>query len=121
MNFEDLHPIYLQIANHVCEKILLKEWQAESKIPSVRELAVSVEVNPNTVMRAYTYLEEKSIIFKRRGIGYFVHKDAYANVLQMKRAIFLRDELPILFKNIFLLKINFKEIKSMYDEYKEKM
>ncbi|HRN58369.1 MAG TPA: GntR family transcriptional regulator, partial [Agriterribacter sp.] len=50
MQFKDSQSIYLQIADYVCEKILLGEWKAEQRIPSVRELAVQLEVNPNTVM-----------------------------------------------------------------------
>ena len=44
--------IYLQIVDFVCEKVLLGEYQAEDKLPSVREMGMQLEVNPNTVMRA---------------------------------------------------------------------
>lgn len=48
--------IYLQIVDYVCEKILLDEYQPEDKLPSVREMGMQLEVNPNTVMRAYEVL-----------------------------------------------------------------
>ena len=53
MEFGKDQAIYLQIADLICENILSGEWAAETKIPSVRELAINLEVNPNTVMRTY--------------------------------------------------------------------
>ena len=64
--------IYLQIVDFVCEKILLGEYQPEEKLPSVRELAIQLEVNPNTVMRAYEVLKQQQIIHDRRGTGFFL-------------------------------------------------
>ena len=61
MQFNNIgQAIYLQIADYVCEKVLLKEWLAEDKIPSVRELAVQLEVNPNTVARTYEFLKQQA-------------------------------------------------------------
>ena len=48
MNFTKNQTIYMQIADHVSEQILRGELQAGDKIPSVRELAATIEVNPNT-------------------------------------------------------------------------
>ena len=61
MQFRETRPIYLQIADYVCEKILLRQWNAGERIPSVRELAVTLEVNPNTVMRTVEFLQLKEI------------------------------------------------------------
>ena len=66
--------VYLQIADSISEDILLRKWSELERIPSVREMAVTLEVNPNTVQRTYTFLQSKGIIFNRRGIGYFVQK-----------------------------------------------
>jgi len=46
MQFKESQAIYLQIADYVCEQVLLKEWKTDQRIPSVRELAVQLEVNP---------------------------------------------------------------------------
>jgi DNA-binding transcriptional regulator YhcF (GntR family) len=56
MQFKESQAIYLQIADYVCEQVLLKEWKTDERIPSVRELAVQLEVNPNTVMRTFDFL-----------------------------------------------------------------
>lgn len=76
MRFDTEKAIYLQIADHVMEKILKKEWLAEQKILSVRDLGGELEVNPNTVMRAYDLLQQQEIIYNKRGLGFFIAKDA---------------------------------------------
>ena len=69
MEFKEKQAIYLQIGEHISETILRKQWEEGEKIPSVREMAMSIEVNPNTVMRTYSYLQDRGIIFNKRGIG----------------------------------------------------
>ena len=76
MQFRETVSIYLQIADYICERILLKQWKVDERIPSVRELAMQLEVNPNTVMRTYDFMQQQSIIYNQRGIGYFVSPDA---------------------------------------------
>ena len=76
MEFRQNRPIYLQIADLIADDILNGKWQPGARIPSVRELSVSVEVNPNTAMRAYAYLQDQGIIVNRRGIGYFAAQGA---------------------------------------------
>ncbi|HEV3326742.1 MAG TPA: GntR family transcriptional regulator, partial [Puia sp.] len=75
MQFRESQAIYLQIADYVCERILLKEWPPGDRVPSVRELAVLLEVNPNTVMRTYEFLQQQAILFNQRGIGFFAALD----------------------------------------------
>ena len=72
MNFKESKAIYLQIADHICDEVLLGQYQEEERIPSVREYAAVVEVNANTVMRSYDYLQTQGVIYNKRGIGYFV-------------------------------------------------
>ena len=110
MEFRQQRAIYLQIGDYICEKILRKEWQAQEKIPSVRELAVDLEVNPNTVVRTNGYLEDKEIIVKQRGIGYFIAQDAYDKVLKLKKENFLKQEVPLFFKTMKLLKLKWGDL-----------
>lgn len=118
MDFNDTKAIYLQIANDFCEKILLKQFTENDRIPSVRDFAISYEVNPNTVMRTYTYLQEKEIIFNKRGIGYFIAEGAYKKTLKIKKDEFLNTELPSLFKAMKLLNIDINEVSEKFNEYK---
>ena len=62
MDFNGHKPIYLQIYDHVCERILNGEFRNGDRVMSVRELGVELGVNPNTVMRAFERLQMKEII-----------------------------------------------------------
>ena len=117
MEFREPQAIYLQIAEYVCEKILLKIWTTDQKIPSVRELAVDLEVNPNTVMRAYDFLQNREIIYNKRGIGFFIRTDAMSNVMAFRKQEFLEKELQVFLKNIHLLKMDMQDISNYYEEF----
>lgn len=111
-------PIYLQIADHICEKILLKEWKAEHKVPSVRELAVELEVNPNTVMRTYEFLKQQEIISDKRGIGYFVTAQAFKNALTYRKTEFLEKELPTVFRYMNMLGLGLEDLSARFEKFK---
>ncbi len=117
MEFKENPAIYIQIAEYVCEQILLKKWKLGDKIISIRDLAVNMEVNPNTVQRAYDFLQQRDIITNKRGIGYFIEDDAMDRILNFRREQFIENELPVFMRNIFLLKIDFKEIKILFDQF----
>jgi GntR family transcriptional regulator len=119
VNFKQDRAIYLQIADYITEHILSKQWKEGDRLPSVRGLAISIEVNPNTVMHTYNYLQEKGIIYNQRGIGYFIADDALINTQKLGREEFFNEQLPQVFKNMLLLTIDIKEIKKLYDEYKK--
>jgi GntR family transcriptional regulator len=114
MNFDNGKAIYLQIADIICENILIDKWNANFRIPSVRDFAVNLEVNPNTVNRTYAYLQEKNIIHNQRGIGYFVSEGAKEKVLDVMREDFMSIEIPKFIKTMGLLNINFDDIKSIF-------
>jgi GntR family transcriptional regulator len=111
--------IYLQIADYVCEKVLLNEWKPEEKIPSVRELAVQLEVNPNTVVRTYEFLRQQEIIFDKRGIGYFIAPDGYKNALNFRKLEFTEKELPALFRIMYILGLEPDDLKSRFEKFKK--
>ncbi len=117
MEFRENEAIYLQIAAYVGDHILLEKWGADEKIPSVRELAGDLQVNPNTVMRAYEFLQGKEVIINKRGIGLFVAPDAKEKLKDYKKERFLGQELPEFFKNIHLLEISMEEIKQRYENF----
>ncbi|MBJ6110028.1 GntR family transcriptional regulator [Hymenobacter sp. BT523] len=118
MEFRDNEAIYLQIAGYVSENILRRKWPPDDKIPSVRDLAGELQVNPNTVMRTYEFLQNQGVVYNKRGIGFFVAPAADAKVKQFRRARFLQQELPELFKTIFLLDISLEELEQRYTEFK---
>lgn len=117
MNFKESKAIYLQIADRICEEILLGEYPEEERIPSVREYAAIVEVNANTAMRSFDYLQSQNIIYNKRGIGYFVASGAKALILSLRREIFLKEEVDYFFRQLQTLGISVDEITDMYREY----
>jgi len=119
MQFRESIAIYLQIADYVCERILLKQWKSGERIPAVRELAVQLEVNPNTVMRTYEFLQGQNIIHNQRGIGYFVSEDAIQNATKYRKTEFIEKELPNIFRNIYMLGMDIEELKPQYEKFKQ--
>lgn len=118
MEFNSTKSIYVQIADYMCESIMMGKWKVNEKIISIRELAVELEVNPNTAMRAFDHLQTRGIIYNKRGIGYFVAEDAVSKVKSLLKDEFISDSLPSFFKSIFQLGISFDELSHMYNEYK---
>lgn len=116
MDFDNSKPIYLQIVDFFYENILIKRWHEEERIPSVREIAMMVEVNPNTAIRAFNHLQDLEVIYNKRGIGYFVSENGYAKVLDIKRKEFMEQMLPDVFKKMGLLDISFDELKNAYNQ-----
>lgn len=116
MEFTENQPIYMQIAGIFCENILLQKWSINERIPSVRDVAIQMEVNPNTAMRAFVYLQEKDIIYNKRGIGYFVSEEGYQKALDLKRAEFIEKDLPVVMKTMKLLDITCTEMEQLYKQ-----
>jgi len=70
--FHTSKPIYLQIIEKIHRKIVRNELKLGEKLPSVREMAVQMGVNPNTIQRTYSELERVGIVQTKRGQGTFV-------------------------------------------------
>ncbi len=117
MNFSSNKAIYIQIADLICEKILLREFKQDERIPSVRELAIDLEVNPNTVMRTYEYLQSLNIIINKRGVGFFVSNEGVKKATDYRKAEFMEQELPALLKTMALLKIELSELDALFQAY----
>jgi DNA-binding transcriptional regulator YhcF (GntR family) len=119
MEFRDNEAIYLQIAAFVSENILLGKWPAEQKIPSVRDLAIELEVNPNTVMRSYEFLQNQGVIYNKRGLGLFVSPEGYDKIKAYRKERFIQQDLPDIFRNIYLLDIDLEDVQQWYEQFKK--
>jgi len=117
MEFRDNEPIYLQIAAYVGQNILLGKWLADQKIPSVRDLAMELQVNLNTVLHAYEFLEGQGVIYIKRGLGNFVALDGQEKVKAYRRERFIQQDLPVFFTNVYLLGISQEEILKRYEQF----
>ena len=108
MDFQKQKPIYLQIADRLMEQIL--GGQVDDRMPSVRDVAALMGVNPNTVVRTFDHLQTAEIIYSRRGVGYFVSADAKERILAAQRREFLEDELPAIRQRLKALNISTHEL-----------
>jgi DNA-binding transcriptional regulator YhcF (GntR family) len=117
MDFKNYKAIYLQIADRICDEILLGTYGEEERIPSVREYASVVEVNANTAMGAFDYLQSLQVIYNKRGIGYFVAVGAKGTILKLRKEMFLKDELEYFFKQLCSMNVSVVELSAMYNEY----
>ena len=116
MDFNNTQTIYMQIVDWVFEQILTSALKPGDKAKSVRELAVLFEVNPNTVMRSYDYLQTNEIFINKRGIGFFVTENAVEKIKMLRKKQFMEEEVPIFIKNMKLLGIDINEIINLYNQ-----
>jgi DNA-binding transcriptional regulator YhcF (GntR family) len=117
IKFDSTSAIYIQVADFMSEKIMTDEWPENERIPSIREVAAMVQVNPNTVMRSFAHLTDNEVIFNRRGVGYFVSEDGKQKIQHVKRASFVESKLPRIFHEAALLSVTADELKSLYETF----
>ena len=110
----------MQIADRICDEILQGQYNEEESIPYVRESAATVEVNANTVVRSFDYLQGQDIIYNKRGLGYFVAQGGRERILELRKAVFLREELPEFFRQLEMLDIPLSDVEKMYQDYLQK-
>jgi len=115
MEFKNTKGIFLQIADSISEKVMEGKYPPGEKIPSVRDLAAEMGVNPNTVMRTYSELQTRGIIDNKRGVGYYVSMEAIGIIRQWKRQEFFETDLPLIVKQTKILDIAFEELKPYFE------
>ena len=120
MKFKESRPIYLQIADRICDEIHQGIYPEDGRIPSVREYAAIVEVNANTVVRTFDHLQSLEVIYNKRGLGYFVAKGAVRRITKERKRTFLTEELPELFRKMDSLKISIDELRELYENREQK-
>lgn len=111
MEFINTKGIFLQIADSISEKVMEGKYPPGEKIPSVRDLASDMGVNPNTVMRSLSELQSRGIIDNKRGVGYYVNSEAISIIRQWKRKEFFDIDLPLIVRQTKILNITFEELK----------
>lgn len=110
MTFHSDKPIYLQMADRLCDEILAGTYKDDDRIPSVREYAVMLEVNTNTAVKTYDELARANIIYNKRGLGYFVTPRAAEQIRSERRRQFKEQQLPELFRQMKLLDVSMEEV-----------
>lgn len=117
MDFTETTPIYMQIAERLMDSIVRGRYQADARIPSVRETAAEVEVNANTVARSYDRLQQQGVIYNRRGVGYFVSPEAVRLIADLRRKRFFDHEACQFFERLHSFGITPEALAVMYNDY----
>lgn len=115
--FKNGIPIYLQIIAQIKGMIASGELTAGSKIPPVREMAVEAGVNPNTMQRALTQLEQEGLLYTQRTAGRFVSEDE--NVMNELRKAMSEQYIAELFHNLGKMGMDKQEIVAAVKNYEE--
>ena len=116
MDYKPNYPIYLQVADFICEKVLTGLWHDGDKLPAVKDISVLASVNPNTVIKALAHLQDNEILTTQRGIGYFLAENACANTLELKRRQFVEEELPDVFASMKLLGLTMQDLQEIHQQ-----
>ncbi len=114
MEFASNKPIYQQIVDFCFSRILQGDWIGETRVPSVRELAMEMAVNSHTVLKSYEYLQAQGIIYPKRGLGFFLAADARDRVMELRREEFYTTTLRELFSSMDDLGISIDDIVAHY-------
>jgi len=108
-------PIYLQISRNVKRSIALSSLRGGEQVPSVREVAEMLTVNPNTVAKAYQLLEREGIVATRKGVGTFV-TDSDISITEQERRDVVSDKLDLALVEAEHLRLNREEVREIFDE-----
>ncbi len=108
MKFLEDRPIYKQIEEHIKRQIVTKNLLPGEKLPSVRQLAIDLTVNVNTIQRALSSLTDEEILETKRGLGNFVTEDS-AVVHRLKEEL-IHQELERVYVQLKALELTDDEI-----------
>ena len=116
LNYRDAKPIYEQIKDGLCKLIVSNSLSANEKLPSVREMASRLAINPNTIQRAYHDLESEGYVYSVAGRGTFVaeHKGRFA-----ERADELLESFDEIVEELCFLSVKKKELIERIDHLTE--
>ncbi len=115
LNYRDAKPIYEQIKDGIRRLLLSNAIKADEKLPSVRELASSLAINPNTIQRAYRELEAEGYVYTKQGKGTFA--SATAMVCQMRKEELLV-EFDDVVSELFILDASVEELGNRMENLK---
>ena len=107
LNYRDAKPIYEQIKDGIRKLLLSKAIEPEEKLPSVRELASSLAINPNTISRAYRELESEGYVYSKQGKGTFASSPVFINQTRKQELLVTFDDVVT---ELFVLSVTKEEL-----------
>jgi len=117
MEFQNTQPIFMQIVDNVCDRVLRGEIKPDDQVPSVRELATQMQVNPNTVQRAIERLLQSEIVYSQRGKGNFLSQGATEKIQKIRSKRFFDEQLPQIAAEMKLLGLTPESIVEKLKEF----
>ncbi len=108
--WRDDQPIWRQIKDRVLSAILDGGIKEGEPLPSVRQVALDLQVNPLTVSKAYQELADDGLVERRRGLGMFVIDGARKGLSASERNAFLKEEWPVVVTRIKRLGLSVQEL-----------
>ena len=115
LNYKEARPLYEQIKESIRKMVISNAFLADEKLPSVRELASSLAINPNTIQRAYRELEAEGYVYTKQGKGTFA--SATAMVCQMRKQELLV-EFDDVVSELFILDASVEELGNRMENLK---
>ena len=113
VNTDSEVPIYLQVAEQIESAILSGAFPEETQVPSTTEISVAYQINPATVLKGMTQLVGVGLLYKKRGIGMFVAREAQKMVLEKRKKNFYDDYIIKLLDEAEKLRISRAELIDM--------
>ena len=110
--WNDRQPIYRQLRDRVVAMILDGELKEGDPLPSVRNVAADLRVNPLTVLKGYQALVDEHLVETKRGRGMFINEGARKLLMKAEREWFLADEWPAMLARIERLGLTLDELAS---------
>ena len=115
-DFHTSQPIFVQIRQRLAEMILRGHVAEGEALPSVRQIAADLSVNPLTVTKAFDALVDIGVVEKRRGLGMFVKPGARAELLTHERDKFLKQDWPRIAAQIKALDLDLKTLLTHHND-----
>ncbi|MGL5439311.1 MAG: GntR family transcriptional regulator [Filifactoraceae bacterium] len=114
IDYKDRRPIYEQLVHNIKSSIINGIITEDEQLPSVRQLSIQLAINPNTIQKAYTQLEQQGIIYSVKGKGSFIAKPQNHLINETKDDMFKK--LSLLIISMKDLGIDHEKIKNHIDE-----
>lgn len=102
---------FTHIIDYITEGILSGRFSEEERIPSVRDMAVLMQVAPNTVVHAYEKLTARELIYTQRGVGFYISTGATERVRSQRKALFMEETIPQIRREVKLIGISDDELR----------
>ncbi len=118
MNYQTDRPIYLQVIDDIKQKLIRGELSPAEKLPSVRDLALQYQINPNTASRVYKEMEAQGLCFTKRGMGTFITEDI--NILDQIRRDMAEESIETFWNSMKDMGYDFEDMVALLKEKNNK-